>query len=332
MKARPLLCLALFAQGLFAADPGPQEPLGDLFEVRSALPASPAPPQRPVPATPPLPRIMLTAPMVTLNGVARSDLAQVLADALADRLLRQGGCVVLDSLFAVPGARSDEAPEAAGDSDALTDLPDFVLASSVVAEGSDYHVTLRKIRPGTGEVAGLARASQRGGLAAIDKAAGQALARLMPPPDVRPQITSIKAWMTPPPPPKPKPAPVPSEIAAAPRAISPHDVGLLAKMEAVAQAKRDAFRFAALSSDPKRVGSIAAVDARWSFAVVSCGRSHGLQPGDRLMTWNGRDPANVVEFTVTRTEGSRVVVDVPDTAAARLQSGDAVFTWSAPAE
>ena len=332
MKARPLLCLALSACGLRAADPAPAEPPADLFEVRPALPAAPVPPPREIPATPPLPRIMLTAPIVTLNGVARQDLAQVLADALADRLLRQGGCVVLDSLFAVPGTRPVDAQETAGDSDALAGLPDFVLASSVVAEGSDYHVTLRKIRPGTGEVTGLARASQRGGLAAIDKAAGQALARLMPPPDPRPQITSIKAWMTPPPPPKPKPAPVPPEIASAPRAISPQDAGLLAKMEAVAEAKRDAFRFAALSSDPKRVGSVAAVDARWSFAVVSCGRSHGLQPGDRLMTWNGRDPANVVEFTVTRTEGTRVVVDVPEAAAARLQSGDAVFTWSAPAE
>ncbi len=294
--------------------------LDPLAEASILLPIADSPVAYAAPA-PVLPaagtRVAVTLPVVNLNGVVRADLAQQLGDSISEHLLAEKHYAVVDL---------DHAASKVGGPVAPNGVADFILSTAVTAEGAEYRVTLKKLRVSDSVVEAVAKESMSGGPGLIEQLALKACGRLfaapkgMGPPNEMLVVETFR-----PPLQARTPAPMlPPDIEFAPtafREVSP------AKQAAIDRAISRSSKPSTATGDPQLAGRITSVSKEFSFCVLKPDKKRSMQVGDRLMTWSTRDPANVMQLTISSVEGGEIIANIPAGAESRIHQGDSVYQW-----
>ena len=272
-------------------------------------------------------RVAVPQPIVSLNGVPRPDIGQSLADEISAALLEGGHCEVVDMEF----PRTGQADVTAGSAtNQPAPPPDIALVTTVIGDGGGYKLTMKKLRLRDSVVEKITRDQvSNGPLSVIDRMAEQAARQLIPaPPEPAPpkQKLVIEGFYQP----RgatPLPLPEPQETAeAAPPALKASAMSP-ARLAAMQAAKAEARRRDAATGEPRRAGRVTDIAPDGSFCVITPGKDIPMQVGDRFSTWSDRDPANVVDLTVTGVEGSKVIATPPAGREGSLQKGDYVYLW-----
>jgi hypothetical protein len=205
---------------------------------------------------------------------------------------------------------------------------DLVVQPTIVGQAEEFRLTMRQIQIPGGKIMGIITEKTSRGIKGLYALAEAHALRLVPyvPPGPRigggPAIIEHPArWVVTP---TPAPAVSDEEIAQA--------LPALAKLPAAKQAAIDAtLRLLDPSTNavgPSTVGRIGGLDPAWSFCTIKLKQSLELPAGTALFATAGGNPENLVNLSVTRTEGRTVIADFANSpGAAALQPGDMVYYW-----
>ena len=302
------------------------------------------------------PKMIILPARVTVDGLARPDLGQSLSDVITAKLLTTSAVELLDAdtpiSDPIPHAVAANAPDAGASSSPslatpqnsppiATGLPaptpigtglargaDLVVQTTVVGHANEFRLTLREIQIPGGKVISIITEKTGTGLKGLYALAENHALRLVPAPPPVPRQNAGPAIIDHPARYRPDPPITPGvseqDIAQAPPALgklsSAKQVALAATMRLLDPA--------ASATGPTPIGRIGGLDLSWSFCTITLKQPLDLPLGTALFACAGRNPESVVDLSVSRLEGRKIIADiVPGPSTAGLRSGDIVYHW-----
>ncbi len=268
------------------------------------------------------PRLSIAPGEVTVDGVARPDLGQALADSMSAGLLKRGQVRIynLDSAALADGAMlGSRSPTNSNHVGRMLDRDvDYLLTFNLLGEGNNYLMTIKKTRAHTHEVVEAHQFTVVGRFGGFFNMMGAILERIDPRP-IKPGRHAFPRTQSP-----AELAPLPPTVLVKGSAV-PHDPWNVRS----APPRYD------LKNIPKaliyrRVGSIGYVNNDWRFCVVKPAAGTQLRENDPLHVLY--DEGDIyAHLRVCAVDRQSVVADLGFTPSHHpLFKGDEVFGWAPP--
>jgi hypothetical protein len=282
------------------------------------------------------PKVAIIANDVTVDGKARPDIAQALADSLSAGLLKAGDYRVFQTETMAPRAGKGKKGEmmlgssSSGGSKVASDV-DIKFTFNLVGQDDDYRFTLKKIRADDNEVIEVHEIDTRGKL---DKVFGlvpnvlmkmQAKTRLIAP--VFPQTQSPAQLKAPAATPTPQPA-----VSVAP-AGSGNSTYWASNADLPPEYANIDFSKVPKALVYQQIGSVQFINEAWKFCIIRPQGNVKLKMSDGLHILYDEDGKIYADLKIANFDSGRVIADFGNRTPGyhKIFPGDQVFGWAPPA-
>jgi len=269
---------------------------------------------------------------ITINGFPRPDIGRALADSFSAAALKRGKCRVFNVDIPVVQVKPAKGKKNLGSLGAVppssgpVGLPpsardlDYLYTFNVVGEGERYALTMKKVRAENNEVVEAHEMSTSGRIdrifALVPQALDQIDAKLYPPAFPRTQS--------------------PAEIRSA-MPVASREAPTWTCRPGTWSGIPPEFVDIDLSKVPKaliyqRLGSIAAANDPWRFAIINPTTAAKLRASETLdVQWDDGGPGVYSRLRISGFDSGKVIADYGSNPSYhRLYPGDSVYGWAPP--
>lgn len=277
------------------------------------------------------PKVLIVPSDVTIDGKARPDIAQALADSFSAGLLKTGDFRVFQNDVAQPKVKGKKGDLSLGSSSAGRKIPadvDLKFVFNLVGEENDYRFTLKKVRAGDGEVIEVHELETHGKLDKVFGLVPNVLMKMQAKVKQKPAFPSTQS-----------PAQISGVLepvqAATPRVPLASAAGPSAYGTAGVP---DEYAHIDFSKVPKaliyqHVGSVQFINEAWKFCIIRPQGDLRLRLADALHVLYDEDGRIYADLRIANFDSGRVIADFGGGTPSyhKIFPGDEVFGWAPPA-
>lgn len=284
------------------------------------------------------PKVLIVPSDVTVDGKARPDIAQALADSFSAGLLKTGDYRVFQNDVAQPKAKGKKGDLSLGSSSASHKIPtdvDLKFVFNLIGEENDYRFTLKKVRASDGEVVEVHELETHGKLDKVFGLVPNVLMKMQAKVKQKPAFPSTQS-----------PAQVSGVIEpvmpVAPRvplAFTSNGTGSPAVTVSAYGTVPDEYANIDFSKVPKaliyqQVGSVQFINEAWKFCIIRPQSDVKLKMSDALHVLYDEDGRIYADLKIANFDSGRVIADFGNRTPIyhKIFPGDEVFGWAPPAK
>ena len=284
------------------------------------------------------PKVLIVPSDVTVDGKARPDIAQALADSFSAGLLKTGDYRVFQNDVGQPKPKGKKGDLSLGSSSASRKIPvdvDMKFVFNLVGEENEYRFTLKKVRATDGEVIEVHELETRGKLDKVFGLVPNVLMKMQAKVKQKPAFPSTQS-------PAQISGIIEPVVPAAQRGplASSAGAGGSGSMGSAYYTGRvpDEYAHIDFSKVPKaliyqQVGSVQFINEAWKFCIIRPQSDVKLKMADALHVLYDEDGRIYADLKIANFDSGRVIADFGNRTPTyhKIFPGDEVFGWAPPA-